>query len=229
MYEIINRTAQSTTIVIANDNDISEPLLLMKKTSSNYYLKEDSDFPQKHNSGGAAALFKQLSGNILSGQTVSAEDADYVIPVDSVLELLEGSGMTEQELIYNLYIIMDANSYDESPSLVFKRIYRAIQTLREVSSLEDALDFLKSDDTNYDFIKMSASAKIKYFLECRECVDISEDDYGDWFRHISSGPLNSAQSNCHILWQLFLFFNHIKILFNYPHPNSLKIFTFPLP
>ena len=187
MYEIINRTAQSTTIVIANDNDISEPLLLMKKTSSNYYLKEDSDFPQKHNSGGAAALFKQLSGNIHSGQTVSAEDADYVIPVDSVLELLEGSGMTEQELIYNLYIIMDANSYDESPSLVFKRIYRAIQTLRAVSSLEDALDFLKSDDTNYDFIKMSASEKIRYFLECRECVDISEDDYGDWFRHISPG------------------------------------------
>lgn len=178
MYEIINRTAQSTTIVIANDNDISEPLLLMKKTSSNYYLKEDNDFPQKHNSGGAAALFKQLSGNIHSGQTVSAEDADYVIPVDSVLELLEGSGMTEQELIYDLYIIMDANSYDE-PALVFKRIYRAIQTLREVSSLEDVLDFLKSDDTNYNFLKMSASEKIRYFLECRECVDISEDNYGD--------------------------------------------------
>ncbi len=178
MFQVLHKNKVSTTVVIFNDNNIDEPLLIAKKSSKNYYLKED-DFPQKHNSGGAAALFKQLSGNIHSGQTVSAEDADYVIPVDSVLELLEGSGMTEQELIYNLYIIMDANSYDESPSLVFKRIYRAIQTLRAVSSLEDALDFLKSDDTNYDFIKMSASAKIKYFLECRECVDISEDDYGD--------------------------------------------------
>lgn len=178
MFQVLRKNKVSTTVVIFNDNNIDEPLLIAKKSSKNYYLKEDSDFPQKHNSGGAAALFKQLSGNIHSGQTVSAEDADYVIPVDSVLELLEGSGMTEQELIYDLYIIMDANSYDE-PALVFKRIYRAIQTLRAVSSLEDVLDFLKSDDTNYNFIKMSASEKIRYFLECRECVDISEDNYDD--------------------------------------------------